>query len=162
MELSTTTSGPLVCLQHGVFRRCYSLRTVLALGCKQFGIAVFEACCSLLQLGTTNAQRTSWPCKRNSSLEPLMGMGRRGGASEGDWQCPNVECINHTKYVFGKHASCPSCGQPRNPKTVGDWLCPNPSCVNSRNSVFGKHQSCPKCLCLNAWLAQGFFLLTFM
>lgn len=90
------------------------------------------------------------PSPRPSSMFPgsafeLMGMGRRGGASEGDWQCPNVECINHTKYVFGKHASCPSCGQPRNPKTVGDWLCPNPSCVNSRNSVFGKHQSCPKC-----------------
>ena len=44
----------VVCLQHGVFRRCYSLRTVLAPGCKQFGIAVFEARCSLMQLRATN------------------------------------------------------------------------------------------------------------
>ena len=30
----------VVCLQNGVFRRCYALRTVLAPGCKQFGIKV--------------------------------------------------------------------------------------------------------------------------
>ena len=44
----------VVILQNGVFRRCHALRTVLAPGCKQFGIKVFEECCSLLQLGTTS------------------------------------------------------------------------------------------------------------
>ena len=32
--------------------RCYALRTVIAPGCKQFGIKVFEECCSLMQIGT--------------------------------------------------------------------------------------------------------------
>ena len=44
----------VVCLQHGAFRRCYLLRAVLAPGCGQFGIKVFEACCSLTQIGTTS------------------------------------------------------------------------------------------------------------
>ena len=44
----------VVCLQHGAFRRCYLLRAVLAPGCRQFGIKVFEACCSLTQIGATN------------------------------------------------------------------------------------------------------------
>ena len=44
----------VVILQNGVFRRSHALRTVLAPGCKQFGIKVFEECCSLLQLGTTS------------------------------------------------------------------------------------------------------------
>ena len=44
----------VVCLQRGVFRRCYLLRTVMAPGCRQFGIKVFEACCSLTQIGATN------------------------------------------------------------------------------------------------------------
>ena len=41
----------VVCLQDGVFRRSYVLRTVLAPGCKHFGMCVFEECCSLVQLG---------------------------------------------------------------------------------------------------------------
>lgn len=28
----------------------------------------------------------------------------------GDWQCPNTSCMNHSKMVFGKNASCPKCG----------------------------------------------------
>ena len=45
-------SSTVICLQNRVFRRCYALRTVLAPGCKQFGIKVFEECCSLLRIGT--------------------------------------------------------------------------------------------------------------
>ena len=44
----------VVCLQHGAFRRCYQLPAVVAPGCRQFGIKVFEACCSLTQMGATN------------------------------------------------------------------------------------------------------------
>ena len=44
----------VVILQNGVFRRSHALRTVLAPGCKQFGIKVFEECRSLLQLGITS------------------------------------------------------------------------------------------------------------
>ena len=51
-------SSTVICLQTRVFRRCYALRTVLAPGCKQFGIQAFEECCSLMQIGangdTTN------------------------------------------------------------------------------------------------------------
>ena len=43
----------VVCLRHGVFRRCYLLRAVMAPGRRQFGIKVFEACCSLTQIGAT-------------------------------------------------------------------------------------------------------------
>ena len=43
----------VVSLRHGAFRRCCVLRAVTAPGCKQFGIKVFEACCSLTQIGTT-------------------------------------------------------------------------------------------------------------
>ena len=43
----------VVCLRRGVFRRCYLLRAVTAPGCRQFGIKVFEACCSLTQIGAT-------------------------------------------------------------------------------------------------------------
>ncbi|CAJ1358774.1 unnamed protein product [Effrenium voratum] len=35
------------------------------------------------------------------------------GGNGNDWQCPNTECINNTKMVFGKHSSCPSCGTAR-------------------------------------------------
>ena len=45
----------VVCLQDGVFRRSYILRTVLAPGCKYFGICVFEECCSLVQIGDQSA-----------------------------------------------------------------------------------------------------------
>ena len=44
----------VVCLQDGVFRRSYALRTVLAPGCKQFGIRVFEERCSLVQIGVNS------------------------------------------------------------------------------------------------------------
>ena len=48
----------VVCLQDGVFQRCYELRTVLVPGCKKFGRSVFAECCSLSQIGaaedTTN------------------------------------------------------------------------------------------------------------
>lgn len=64
---------------------------------------------------------------------------------DNDWLCPNEECINHTKYVFGKRASCPACGTARDAKRVGDWLCPNQSCVNSKNCVFASKSSCPRC-----------------
>eukprot|EP00747_Dinoflagellata_sp_TGD_P092668 gnl/TRDRNA2_/TRDRNA2_165490_c4_seq3.p1 gnl/TRDRNA2_/TRDRNA2_165490_c4~~gnl/TRDRNA2_/TRDRNA2_165490_c4_seq3.p1 ORF type:complete len:285 (-),score=21.01 gnl/TRDRNA2_/TRDRNA2_165490_c4_seq3:56-841(-) len=40
----------------------------------------------------------------------------------GDWQCPNVSCINNQKMVFGKNTSCPSCGTAKNATRVGDWL----------------------------------------
>ena len=43
-----------VCLQNGAFRRSYLLRTVLAPGRRQFGIKVFEACCSPTQIGATS------------------------------------------------------------------------------------------------------------
>ena len=42
----------VVCLQDGVFRRSYVLRTVLAPRCKHFGMCVFEECCSSVQMGT--------------------------------------------------------------------------------------------------------------
>eukprot|EP00930_Biecheleria_cincta_P053255 TRINITY_DN3866_c0_g1_i1.p1 TRINITY_DN3866_c0_g1~~TRINITY_DN3866_c0_g1_i1.p1 ORF type:complete len:395 (+),score=48.54 TRINITY_DN3866_c0_g1_i1:52-1185(+) len=71
--------------------------------------------------------------------------GMQGGDMDSDWPCPNEECINHTKYVFGKRASCPSCGTARDAQRVGDWLCPNTNCVNSRNCVFASKTSCPKC-----------------
>ena len=45
----------VVCLQDGVFRRSYVLRTVLAPGCKYFRICVFEECCSLVQVGVQSA-----------------------------------------------------------------------------------------------------------
>ena len=43
----------VVSLRHGAFRRCPVLRTVIAPGSTQFGIKVFEACCSLTQIGAT-------------------------------------------------------------------------------------------------------------
>ena len=45
----------VVCVQDGVFRRSYALRTVLAPGCKYFGICIFEECCSLVQIGAQGA-----------------------------------------------------------------------------------------------------------
>ena len=64
----------VVSLRHGAFRRCYVLRAVTAPGCKQFGIKVFEACCSLTQIGTTHTLTTYWPPKRNFGLELLKGV----------------------------------------------------------------------------------------
>ena len=48
----------VVCLRHGAFRRCYLLCAVMAPECKQFGVKVFEARCSLTQIGVT--QHTSY------------------------------------------------------------------------------------------------------
>lgn len=62
-----------------------------------------------------------------------------------DWQCPNTDCMNHTKMVFGKKSSCPKCGTARNAKQAGDWQCPNTQCLNHKNTVFAKKSSCPKC-----------------
>jgi len=71
--------------------------------------------------------------------------GMQGGDMPDDWQCPNTGCINHTRLVFGKRSSCPSCGTARNAKQPGDWQCPNPQCLNHRNTVFASKPSCPKC-----------------
>jgi len=76
---------------------------------------------------------------------PVPQRGMQGGDMDTDWSCSKTDCINHTKMVFGKKASCPSCGTARHAKNPGDWTCPNDSCVNSRNTVFGSKQSCPKC-----------------
>ena len=46
-------ASTVICLETRVFRRCYALRTAIAPGCKQFGIQVFEDCCSLMQVGTS-------------------------------------------------------------------------------------------------------------
>lgn len=71
--------------------------------------------------------------------------GGAGGQRADDWQCPNENCINHTKMVFGRHASCPSCGTAKGAAKPGDWLCPNLNCVNSKNCVFASKAFCPKC-----------------
>ena len=41
----------VVCLQDGAFRRNYVLHTVIAPGCKYFGLWVFEECYALAQIG---------------------------------------------------------------------------------------------------------------
>lgn len=79
----------------------------------------------------------------NDQPKPEKGM--QGGDMPDDWQCPNQSCINHTKMVFGKRMSCPSCGTARNAKQPGDWQCPNPQCLNHRNTVFASKTMCPKC-----------------
>jgi len=89
--------------------------------------------------------------------------GGGGGGRPGDWLCPNPECINATKAVFGSKDNCPQCFAPREqgvpvamaqrpshgagagPQRQGDWMCPNPSCMNASKGVFGRHDSCPKC-----------------
>merc|ERR1719444_705188 len=53
---------------------------------------------------------------------PMMGMGGcGGGAKPGDWQCPNVNCQNHTKMVFGSKPNCPQCGS-ANPMQGGGMM----------------------------------------
>jgi hypothetical protein len=37
----------------------------------------------------------------------------KGAGNQGDWRCPDEDCINHTKLVFAKHQSCPKCGAER-------------------------------------------------
>merc|ERR1719171_2463375 len=87
------------------------------------------------------------------------GGGKGGcGARPGDWYCPNEECMNAKKAVFGSKDMCPQCGAPKEsgtpvtasnanvaPGEARDWLCPNPQCMNSTKGVFGRHLSCPKC-----------------
>lgn len=76
---------------------------------------------------------------------PRVNGGVVGGDNPDDWQCPNQDCMNHTKMVFAKHSACPACGTARNAKQPGDWQCPNVNCVNNRNTVFASKVSCPKC-----------------
>eukprot|EP00929_Paragymnodinium_shiwhaense_P010708 TRINITY_DN115593_c0_g1_i1.p1 TRINITY_DN115593_c0_g1~~TRINITY_DN115593_c0_g1_i1.p1 ORF type:complete len:316 (-),score=49.29 TRINITY_DN115593_c0_g1_i1:240-1187(-) len=77
-------------------------------------------------------------------------MGSRDGTP--DWACPNTECVNNQKLVFGSKAVCPKCGTPKDgPRQRSaeprddDWQCPNVDCKNHANKVFGKHMSCPAC-----------------
>mmetsp|Transcript_50823 Transcript_50823/g.128178 ORF Transcript_50823/g.128178 Transcript_50823/m.128178 type:complete len:362 (-) Transcript_50823:27-1112(-) len=71
--------------------------------------------------------------------------GMQGGDMASDWSCPNTNCINHTKFVFGKNPACPKCGTARNAKMPGDWRCPNAKCANHTNTVFASKVTCPKC-----------------
>jgi len=103
----------------------------------------------------------------------LGGFGASMQGGNGDWQCPNAGCINNSKMVFGKHASCQQCGTAkpaggphlgalgalmqgmgmnmggmsngRGGSNPGDWRCPNTDCMNHRSNVFAKHAACPKC-----------------
>lgn len=72
-------------------------------------------------------------------------LAQMAGVREGDWQCPNTDCVNNRRAVFGKNSSCPACGTMRGAKKPGDWQCPNPDCQNNRNGVFAKNEECPKC-----------------
>lgn len=77
--------------------------------------------------------------------QPTPERGMKGGDMPDDWSCPNEGCINHTKLVFAKRSSCPSCGTARNAKQPGDWQCPNTNCLNHKNTVFASKTVCPKC-----------------
>mmetsp|Transcript_104178 Transcript_104178/g.222630 ORF Transcript_104178/g.222630 Transcript_104178/m.222630 type:complete len:329 (+) Transcript_104178:59-1045(+) len=76
-------------------------------------------------------------------------MADAGATRDGDWQCPNMSCINHVKFpatfVYGSKVNCPKCGTGKTAKTAGDWCCPNPQCVNHTNTVYGSKASCSKC-----------------
>jgi hypothetical protein len=78
-----------------------------------------------------------------------MGKGGCGGKGAGDWQCPNRDCVNHNRMVFGKNDSCPQCGSLKGARNQGDWKCPNEDCMNHHKLVFAKHDSCPKCGSVN-------------
>lgn len=75
----------------------------------------------------------------------VPGRGVQGGERPEDWPCPNTNCLNHLKLVFGKKTACPKCGTARNAKNPGDWQCPNGACVNHKNTVFASKSVCPKC-----------------
>mmetsp|Transcript_16872 Transcript_16872/g.38109 ORF Transcript_16872/g.38109 Transcript_16872/m.38109 type:complete len:463 (-) Transcript_16872:69-1457(-) len=75
--------------------------------------------------------------------------GMHGGDMPNDWQCPNTDCLNHIKMVFGKKLTCPSCGTARNDQP-GDWQCTNPLCLNHNNTVFASQTNCPSCGTLRA------------
>mmetsp|Transcript_56385 Transcript_56385/g.132226 ORF Transcript_56385/g.132226 Transcript_56385/m.132226 type:complete len:298 (-) Transcript_56385:68-961(-) len=68
---------------------------------------------------------------------------------EGDWQCPNAACVNHTDfpqhYVYGAKVNCPKCCTGKFAQRAGDWCCPNPACLNHRNTVYGSKPQCTKC-----------------
>mmetsp|Transcript_111233 Transcript_111233/g.346719 ORF Transcript_111233/g.346719 Transcript_111233/m.346719 type:complete len:290 (+) Transcript_111233:90-959(+) len=103
--------------------------------------------CDALRIRAGDARRSrAGDARREPYAEPPKAeKGMQGGDMPDDWQCPNTTCINHTKMVFGKRPSCPSCGTARNAKQPGDWQCPNTQCVNNRNTVFASKPSCPKC-----------------
>merc|ERR1719223_2558178 len=63
----------------------------------------------------------------------------------GDWQCPNIFCINHTRMVFAKFTACPKCCAAKEAGRPGDWVCPNGTCLNNKNAVFGTKMACPRC-----------------
>jgi|EP00927_Polykrikos_kofoidii_P067852 hypothetical protein len=69
----------------------------------------------------------------------------QGGMMPGDWQCPNMFCINHTRMVFAKFTACPKCCAAKEAGRPGDWVCPNATCLNNKNAVFGSKTACPRC-----------------
>eukprot|EP00927_Polykrikos_kofoidii_P072416 TRINITY_DN68532_c0_g1_i1.p1 TRINITY_DN68532_c0_g1~~TRINITY_DN68532_c0_g1_i1.p1 ORF type:complete len:296 (-),score=44.76 TRINITY_DN68532_c0_g1_i1:154-978(-) len=79
--------------------------------------------------------------------DQVLPQGRSDSVPQGsdDWQCPNADCINHDKMVFGKKAICPACGAARDAKNPGDWACPNAACINAKNTVFASKAVCPRC-----------------
>jgi len=56
-----------------------------------------------MQQGGFPMQQGGMPLQQNS----FWGDSRDRGQ---DWPCPNTECMNHTKMVFGTKDSCPRCG----------------------------------------------------
>lgn len=84
-----------------------------------------------------------------------MGMGVSGhSVNPSDWRCPDPDCINNKRLVFGKNTNCPQCGaeKPLHPvpsqagnTRPGDWKCPNEACRNHTNMVFSKKLTCPSC-----------------
>mmetsp|Transcript_7596 Transcript_7596/g.13711 ORF Transcript_7596/g.13711 Transcript_7596/m.13711 type:complete len:292 (-) Transcript_7596:104-979(-) len=76
-------------------------------------------------------------------------MPEAGELREGDWQCPNPACVNHTDFpqhfVYGAKVNCPKCGTGKFAQRAGDWCCPNAACLNHRNTVYGSKNQCSKC-----------------
>lgn len=64
---------------------------------------------------------------------------------DGDWQCGNTDCMNHTRMVFAKFSSCPKCGFAKGGERLGDWICPNTTCLNHEKTVWASKAVCPKC-----------------
>merc|ERR1712110_1024797 len=90
----------------------------------------------------------------NNLLATTASLNVKGNINPGDWQCPNLSCMNNRTMVFAKHATCPKCGAAKGPSlgngclntgNPGDWQCPNMDCLNNRNKVFAKHSTCPSC-----------------
>lgn len=81
---------------------------------------------------------------------PPPPMPMQHGDRGNDWRCPNQDCMNSRKMVFGKHQTCPQCGVDKpigNSRggAPGDWQCPKEDCINHKNKVFAKHANCPNC-----------------